>query len=124
MDLGSYLYNLLKSGNLTQFIEVPFTLDIDLMQLIYFNQFVAENFMRCIFRYYGHLPDYVKETFATKIQEEENMDQEQSQRMMQSWDKFSVKVNLKLSNLPTAIDKVDPFVLLSDSLLREYGQLV
>ena len=37
---------------------------------------------------------------------------------------FSVKVNLKLSNLPTAVNTVDPQVLLSDNLLREYGQLV
>lgn len=35
-----------------------------------------------------------------------------------------MKVNLKLSNLPTAISTVDPQVLLADKLLREYGQLV
>ena len=39
-------------------------------------------------------------------------------------DNFSVKVNLKLSNLPTSVNTVDPQVLLSDRLLREYGQLV
>ena len=37
------------------------------VQLIYYNQFVAENFMRCIFRYYGHLSDYVKDVFGLKM---------------------------------------------------------
>ena len=94
MDLGTYFYDQLKSGDLTQYVEVPFTLDIDLMQLIYYNQFVAENFMRCIFRYYGHLSDYVKDIFGLKIQDEENLDFEGNELLMKSWDKFSVKVNL------------------------------
>ena len=77
--------------------------------------------MRCIFRYYGHLSDYVKDIFGLKIQDEENLDFEANELLMKSWDKFSVKVNLKLTNLPYTIDQVDPVVLLSDSLLREYG---
>ena len=38
--------------------------------------------------------------------------------------KFTVKVNLKLANLPKVNDCIDPKVLLGNPLLREYGQLV
>ena len=124
MDMGQFFYDQLKSGSLHQSIEVPFTMDIDLMHLTYYNQFVAENFIRCIFRYYGHLADYVKDIFQAKVENEENLSFEESEMLQKSWDNFSVKVNLKLTNLPTAVDQVDPVVLLSDSLLREYGQLV
>ena len=124
MDMGQLFYDQLKSGSLTHSIEVPFTLDIDLMHLTHYNQFVAENFIRCIFRYYGHLADYVKDIFQIKVENEENLSFEESEMLQKSWENFSVKVNLKLTNLPTAIDQVDPIVLLSDSLLREYGQLV
>ena len=54
-------------------MEVPYILDIDLMKLTFFSQFVAENFVRCLFRYYPHLSEYVKEIFLAKVLEEERM---------------------------------------------------
>ena len=55
MDVGSLFLEQLKSGTLTQTIEVAYTLDIDIMALTFFDQFVAENLTRCIFRYSASL---------------------------------------------------------------------
>ena len=55
MDIGPLFYEQLKNGTLNQVIEVPFTLDIDLMALTFYDQFIAENFTRCLFRYSAHL---------------------------------------------------------------------
>ena len=53
-------------------------MEIDLMHLAYYNQFVAENFTRCIFRYYGYLAEYVKDIFLAKVEDEENFSFEES----------------------------------------------
>ena len=79
------------------------------------------------------MSEYVREVFLLRVE-----DEEQSLRTTFTPDaltdkfrlkpeevkNFSVKVNLKLSNYPMAVNSVDPQVLLSDKLLREYGQLV
>ena len=130
MDIGSLFIEQLKAGSLTNDIEVNFILDLDLMHMIHYSQFVAENFSRCIFRYSPHLSTYVRDTFLLKLEEEEkkvraSVLRDFSYRLPQAaWDHFSVKVNLKLSNFPVAVDRVDPSVLLRERLLREYGQLV
>jgi hypothetical protein len=38
-------------------------LDIDLIKMIHFDQFLADNFIRCFFRYYPKLSQYVKDVF-------------------------------------------------------------
>jgi hypothetical protein len=35
--------------------DIALDFDIDLMQMIYYNQFLGENFIKCIFRYYPKL---------------------------------------------------------------------
>ena len=71
MEMGPLFYEQLKNGTLKQVVEVPFTLDIDLMALTFYDQFVAENFTRCLFRYYAHLSDYVREVFLLRLEDEE-----------------------------------------------------
>ena len=81
----------------------------------------------------AHLSEYVREVFLLRLENEERQQRSQIsikgltntfQLKKESCCNFSVKVNLKLSNLPTAVSTVDPQVLLSNTLLREYGQLV
>ena len=38
-------------------------LELDLMDMILYDPFLGENFIKCLFRYYSHLTDYVKEIF-------------------------------------------------------------
>lgn len=96
---------------------MAYTLDIDIMQLTYFDQFVAENFTRCLFRYSAHLSQYVKDIFLLKLEDEErsilsaisaNALAEPFRVKPDQCSNFSVKVNLKLSNLPTSVSTVDP----------------
>jgi len=79
------------------------------------------------------LSEYVREVFLLRLENEERSQRTQISisgltntfnLKKESCSNFSVKVNLKLSNLPTAVNTVDPQVLLSNTLLREYGQLV
>ena len=131
MEMGPLFYDQLKNGQLSQILEVAYTLDIDLMALTFYDQFVAENFTRCIFRYSAHLSDYVREVFLLRVEDEErslraafapqNALTEKFHVKPEQCRNFSVKVNLKLSNYPMAVNSVDPQVLLSDKLLREYG---
>jgi len=71
MELGHLFFAQLRNGTLQQPVEVPYTLDIDLMQLCFFDQFVAENFTRCIFRYSAHLSEYVRDVFFLRVEDEE-----------------------------------------------------
>lgn len=70
MEMGQFFYDQVKNGQLSQYLEVPYTLDIDLMQLCFFDQFVAENFTRCLFRYSAHLAEYVRDVFFLKVEDE------------------------------------------------------
>ena len=49
--------------NLMQGLPPALDLDIDLIKMIHFDQFLADNFIRCFFRYYPKLSQYVKEVF-------------------------------------------------------------
>ena len=69
--MGPLFYDQLKNGTLSQVLEVAYTLDIDLMVLTFFDQFVAENLTRCIFRYSAQLSDYVREVFLRRVEDEE-----------------------------------------------------
>ena len=44
-------------------LEVALDFDIDLIKMIHFDQFLADNFIRCFFRYYPKLSEYVKDIF-------------------------------------------------------------
>ena len=38
-------------------------LDLDLIDMLLYDSFLGENFIKCLFRYYSLLPEYVKEIF-------------------------------------------------------------
>jgi len=42
---------------------IPVDLELDLMDMLLYDTFLGENFIKCLFRYYSFLPDYVKEIF-------------------------------------------------------------
>lgn len=50
---------------------IPVDLELDLMDMILYDAFLGENFIKCLFRYYSFLPDYVKEIFIDKYVEQE-----------------------------------------------------
>ena len=49
--------------------EVALDLDIDLIKMTFFDGHLAENFVRCFFRYYPRLSTYVKEVFLDLYRE-------------------------------------------------------
>jgi hypothetical protein len=48
-------------------------LEIDLQHLVYWDSFVGENFIRCVFRYYPCLSNYVREVFLLRLEEDQLM---------------------------------------------------
>lgn len=38
-------------------------LDLDMIDMLLYDSFLGENFIKCLFRYYSLLPEYVKEIF-------------------------------------------------------------
>ena len=44
-------------------------LDIDLCDMICHDSFLGENFIKCLFRYYSQLTDYIKEIFFDHYRE-------------------------------------------------------
>ena len=44
--------------------------DIDLIKMIHFDQFLADNFIRCFFRYYSKMSEYVKDIFREGYREQ------------------------------------------------------
>jgi hypothetical protein len=59
---GSQIGRSANDGNPHQF-EVALDFDVDLINMIFFDQFLADNFIRCFFRYYPKLSEYVKDVF-------------------------------------------------------------
>ena len=53
-------------------MEAPLDLDLDIIKMIHFDQFLAENFIRCFFRYYPKLSNYVKDVYLD-IYKESNL---------------------------------------------------
>ncbi len=51
--------------------ELSLDFDLDLIKMIHFDQFLADNFIRCFFRYYPKLSDYVKEVFIDGYRDQE-----------------------------------------------------
>ena len=50
--------------------EVALNFDIDLIKMIHFDQFLADNFIRCFFRYYPKMSEYVKDIFREGYREQ------------------------------------------------------
>jgi hypothetical protein len=48
-------------------------LEIDLIKMSHFDQFLADNFVRCFFRYYSKLPQYAKEVYLEALLESETL---------------------------------------------------
>jgi hypothetical protein len=63
----------IQQGRLESDVQVSVLLEIDLQHLIYWDQFVGENFIRCIFRYYPCLSNYIREIFMLKLEEDQLM---------------------------------------------------
>jgi len=72
-ELSPAVIDELSSGKLDSAVTVSVLLEIDLQHLVYWDQFVGENFIRCIFRYYPALSSYIKEVFLHKLQEDQLM---------------------------------------------------
>jgi hypothetical protein len=49
---------------------VDLDFDMDLIKMIHFDQFLAENLIRCFFRYYPKLPLFIKEVFLEKYRDQ------------------------------------------------------
>ncbi len=54
----------------------------------------------------------------------EKEDRKLSDKLFTVGDKFQVRVDLKLKNLPTSVPEIEPRLLMHNSHLREYGNLV
>jgi hypothetical protein len=50
-------------------VEVCVNLDLDLLHMVYSNQFLGENFIKCFFRYYALLPEYTAEIFLSQLRD-------------------------------------------------------
>eukprot|EP00347_Sterkiella_histriomuscorum_P018336 403345893 len=107
--------------------------------MIHFDQFLGDNFIRCFFRYYPKLACYTKEVFIETYREESILrlkeasynqsnyyDQERhlSQIISQLEMNLLIKISLRLSHFPYALNQINPTALLSNSVLRNHGQLV
>jgi hypothetical protein len=57
------------SADCSHQFEVALDFDIDLIKMIFFDQFLADNFIRCFFRYYPKLSEYVKDAFKEGYRE-------------------------------------------------------
>ena len=51
-------------------------LEIDLIKMLYFDPFLAENFIKCFQRYYSHVATFAKEIFVDHLTESHLMTQD------------------------------------------------
>ena len=51
--------------------EASVQLEIDLIDMIHFDTFLGENFIKCFFRYYSKLAQYLKEIFLDVYRKEQ-----------------------------------------------------
>ena len=59
------------SGKNKKSVELPCFLELDLMHMIYTNQKLGENFIKCFMKYYAYLPKFVLEIFLSLLAREE-----------------------------------------------------
>ena len=53
-------------------------LDLDLIDILMFDPFLGENLIKCLFRYYSLLPEYVKSIFVEMYEEMNQITQNES----------------------------------------------
>ena len=102
-------------------------LDLDLMDMLMFDPWLGENLIKCLFRYYSLLPEYVKNIFVEMYEENNQIIQNESE--MPKLDKIvnrmkneiKLKVNLKLTHFPYSFKRIDHKVLLNNNLLVNHG---
>jgi hypothetical protein len=78
-------------------------LELDVIDMVYTDQFLGENFIKCFFRYYAEIPTYVKQVFLHLLKED---DPKLTEKIVIADDRFSLKVNLKLTNFPVSVEQV------------------
>lgn len=54
-------------------LQVDLDFEMDLIKMIHFDQFLADNFIRCFFRYYPKLPLYIKEVYLEMFRESQSL---------------------------------------------------
>ena len=67
----------LDSDSKQSHLEVALELDIDLIKMIHYDQFLADNFIRCFFRYYAKMPRYIKDVFVESYREMDSIQQKE-----------------------------------------------
>lgn len=93
------------------------------MDMILFDPFLGENFIKCLFRYYSHLNEYVKEIYIEMFKESTVGESSTPLVLRKLESHLWLKLNLRLSHFPTSINRIDPQALLSNNLLQNHGQL-
>jgi hypothetical protein len=105
-------------------------LELDLIDMLIYDPFLGENLIKCLFRYYPLLPEYVKSIFIEMYTETHAMlrpDQTEAQidGVSERLEKeLQLKINLKLTHFPYSVRRIDPKALLNNNLLLNHGQLV
>jgi hypothetical protein len=105
-------------------------LDIDLIDLICHDPFIGENLIKCLFRYYSQISEFVKEIFIDwYIEQNVSLSQDGQNQSLDSnvqnlKNNLVIQLNLKLSHFPNSVRKIDQKALLSNNLLLNHGQLI
>jgi hypothetical protein len=109
-------------------------LDLDLIDMLLYDPFLGENFIKCLFRYYSLLPEYVKQIFIEQYVENYDMCTAELSKSTKTCDldqlaarmdkDLQIKLNLKLTHFPYSVKRIDPKALLSNNLLLNHGQLI
>jgi len=100
------------------------------MDMLIFDPFLGENLIKCLFRYFSSLPEYVKSIFIemyidTNTMLHEGDDAPDVSLITSRMEaELNLKVNLRLTHFPTSIKRIDPKALLQNNLLQNHGQLV
>lgn len=78
-------------------------MELDVIDMVYTDQFLGENFIKCFFRYYAEISTYVQQVFLLQLNKE---DPKLTDKIMIADDRFSLKVNLKLTDFPVSVEQV------------------
>lgn len=82
-----------KKAQQTDETDVNVSLEIDLMDMIIYDPFLGENFIKCLFRYYCLLPQYTKEIFIEQLIAYNGRNNEMLDKIE---NQVHIKLNLKL----------------------------
>ena len=87
------------------------------MDMIIYEPFLGENLIKCLFRYYSLLPEYVKEIFV-EMYLKTNSEVQEHQAITKRMEKeLQIKLNLKFTHFPNSVKRIDPKALLNNNLL-------